>query len=378
MTETKKSMNFILTFFLLANVTGTFAQDLNRVIQDDYRRNMDRKVYHIPDLPGYVTLKGDFHIHTIFSDGLVWPEFRVLEAWKEGLDVIAITDHIEYRPHKEYTIGDHNISFEIARSKAEEMNIILIKGTEITRSMPPGHFNALFLSDVNPLDRKDPMAQIEEAARQGAFILWNHPGWASQQPDTTKWWDFHTTILEKGWLHGVEVVNSGEWYPVVMDWCREKNLAAFANSDIHEAVDYNYDLSLPNSHRPMTLVIAKDRSEDGVREALFSGRTVGFTGEQLMGPEELILDLFHAAVKIYAPFLSNETQGRMVLHRELKNPSDLTFILEKVGEGPQNRSIVLRPHSMVILSYPAEGEELRYRLINCWTGSREHPVVQFD
>ena len=43
----------------------------------------------IPNVDGYVTLKGDFHIHTIFSDASVWPTTRVQEAAWEGLDVIA-------------------------------------------------------------------------------------------------------------------------------------------------------------------------------------------------------------------------------------------------------------------------------------------------
>ncbi len=53
-----------------------------------------------PDLPGWVTLRADFHSHTVFSDGSVWPGVRVEEAWRTGLDVIAVTDHIEYTPHK--------------------------------------------------------------------------------------------------------------------------------------------------------------------------------------------------------------------------------------------------------------------------------------
>ncbi|MCX6616897.1 MAG: hypothetical protein NTZ98_12470, partial [Acidobacteria bacterium] len=43
----------------------------------------------VPDIPGYKTLKADFHMHTIFSDGNVWPTVRVGEAWRDGLDVIA-------------------------------------------------------------------------------------------------------------------------------------------------------------------------------------------------------------------------------------------------------------------------------------------------
>ena len=45
----------------------------------------------IPDIEGYKTLKCDFHMHTIFSDGNVWPTTRVKEAVWEGMDAIAIT-----------------------------------------------------------------------------------------------------------------------------------------------------------------------------------------------------------------------------------------------------------------------------------------------
>jgi len=63
---------------------------------------------YIPDVEGYKTLKCDFHTHTIFSDGDIKPENRVWEAAIRGLDVIAITDHIEYRPNKDYIKADHN------------------------------------------------------------------------------------------------------------------------------------------------------------------------------------------------------------------------------------------------------------------------------
>jgi hypothetical protein len=48
--------------------------------------------YHIniPNLDGFITLKCDFHTHTAFSDGQVWPSMRVNEAWNDGLDAIAI------------------------------------------------------------------------------------------------------------------------------------------------------------------------------------------------------------------------------------------------------------------------------------------------
>ena len=63
-----------------------------------------RRMLNMPDIPGYVTLKCDFHSHTVFSDGNVWPTQRVGEAWRDGLDALAITDHIEYQPHKDFIL----------------------------------------------------------------------------------------------------------------------------------------------------------------------------------------------------------------------------------------------------------------------------------
>ena len=67
---------------------------------------------NFPDIPGFKTLKCDFHMHTVFSDGNVWPTVRVDEAVREGLDVIAITDHIEYQPHRLDVPTNHHRPFE--------------------------------------------------------------------------------------------------------------------------------------------------------------------------------------------------------------------------------------------------------------------------
>src|SRR6056297_1140812 len=172
-----------------------------------------RKIIHIPDLPGYQTLKCDFHTHTVFSDGTVWPTVRVKEAWQEGLDAISVTDHIEYRPHSKDVVADHNRSYELVEPLAESLNIMLIRGAEITRAMPPGHLNALFIKNANLLERDDVYDALQEARDQGAFILWNHPGWKAQQPDTTRWWKEHTRLLQNDMMHGIEVFNHKEYYP---------------------------------------------------------------------------------------------------------------------------------------------------------------------
>ena len=78
-----------------------------------------RREIHFPDLPGFKTLACDFHMHTVFSDGNVWPTVRVAEAWRQGLHAIAITDHIEYQPHKGDVPTKHNHSYDLAEEAAK-------------------------------------------------------------------------------------------------------------------------------------------------------------------------------------------------------------------------------------------------------------------
>ena len=99
---------------------------------------------------GQTIVSADLHIHTTFSDGSVWPNIRVSEALKEGLDLISITDHLEYQPHiKDLPNPNRNRSYDIAHGTASKSKLTVIRGAEITRSMPPGHINAVFIEDAS-------------------------------------------------------------------------------------------------------------------------------------------------------------------------------------------------------------------------------------
>lgn len=100
-----------------------------------------------------------------------------MRAWQDGLDAIAITDHIEHRINQDLLNGDLNQSYKIAKTAADDMELIVIPGVEITRDKPLGHFNALFIQDANLIEKEDPLDSLAEAKKQGAFIVWNHPGW---------------------------------------------------------------------------------------------------------------------------------------------------------------------------------------------------------
>ncbi|MBS2212096.1 hypothetical protein KEM09_11820 [Carboxylicivirga mesophila] len=357
----------LLTSLLLLLYVAAFAQfDLNHQSNNLFIKPNVRQQILIPDITGYHTLKGDFHIHTIFSDGSVWPTVRVEEAWREGLDVIAITDHLEYQPHKDYTVADNNTAYKLAQRKAEEMNVILVKGTEITKGeVPPGHFNAIFIDDANPIENKDASLSIEAAVKQGAFIIWNHPGWKRQQPDTTKWWDYYTTLKSKNMLHGIEVANSNEWYPIAIDWCIDKDLTVFSNSDIHAPVNLKYNLSERHAHRPITLIFAREKSMQSVKEALFEGRTIAWHGHTLAGKESIMRELVKASIQLKPTFRETQKKGTTWYYAELNNISDIPFVLrDKDGN-----EIDLKPLSSVIVKFDKKTAALNYKVMNAFIGS---------
>ena len=311
----------------------------------------------IPGFDGYETLKCDFHTHTVFSDGAVWPSIRVTEAWQEGLDAIAMTDHIEYRPRKEIVIGDLNESFKIAKKQGDKIGFIVIQGTEITRSKPLGHLNALFINDANVMDVKDPLVAIEKALEQGAFIQWNHPGWPD---DKSTLYPVHEELLKAGKIHAVEVLNYMEYYPVAFDWCNQYNLAPTANTDIHELISGDYGWG-GGKMRPLTLVFATERSEKGIKEALFARRTAALFDGKLVGKEDYLMKLVQASLKI------RRINGSTI---EVTNISDIPFEMTNGGK------LYLFPcRKTVRIGIPKEGALV---FENCFVGMNQKLNIPFE
>ena len=70
---------------------------------------------------GKFFISSDLHIHTVFSDGSVWPDIRVKEAIFDGLDVISLNEHREYQPHnKDIPHSDRNRSYQLVKEFAKK------------------------------------------------------------------------------------------------------------------------------------------------------------------------------------------------------------------------------------------------------------------
>lgn len=328
---------------------------------------------------GMTLVSTDLHIHTVFSDGAVWPNIRVEEARREGLDLIAMTDHLEYQPHSEdIPHPDRNRSYEIAmESITPSDNLKVINGSEITRKMPPGHINAVFIKDANPLlHEKDSLSGILAANKQNAFVFWNHPNWDNQRPDGIARLDpFHHYLIKNKLLHGIEVVNETTFSEEALKIALDYNLTILGTSDIHGLVDWNHDI--PNGgHRPMTFVLSEDDSIESIKKALFNGKTLVWFNDLITGKKEHL----ETVLKTNLTFTSKGyPEDKTILNITIRNHSALPIQMQYLGDFSFHKysdTFLLSANSTIDLQIKTRKKlkqiSLPFRLLNAIPAPKEH------
>lgn len=242
---------------------------------------------------GKYFISSDLHIHTVFSDGLVWPTVRVDEALRDSLDLISLTEHIEYQPWRvDIPHKNKNRSFQIASGYIRKQPLAIVHGTEITKDMPPGHFNAIFIEDANKFfdDKKNPLEfenAIKEANNQGAFVFWNHPMWESHRRDgIARLEPIHKKIIKQNHLHGIEVVNMFTFSEEAMQIALDNNLTIMGTSDVHVLIDWDFKNKRESFHRPITFIMSENRTIQSTKDALFKGNTFIWYHDLIIGKEE--------------------------------------------------------------------------------------------
>ena len=380
----------------LATLTTATAQSIyyqdksnKDMIRHTLRNEVLRNEIILPKVNGYQVLKSDLHTHTVYSDGNVTPEYRVLEAWTDGLDVMAITDHVEYRrwegqmvtflkgymPEETKAVNtnlvgkradaqgilsDLNLPYRVAKTSAEQYGITLIPGIEITRDpLTIGHYNALFIKDANTIYDADPVVSIKKAREQGAIIMQNHPGWRRKSLEVI---EFEQKVYAQDLIDGVEIMNGSEFYPSVVDRASEKEMFMAANTDIHSTTARDY--TSVGQLRDMTLILAKDKSLDAVKEALMARRTLAYGYGSIAGEEQLVRDFFSACIT-YETLFEKDGKQRKV---RMSNPTSLTFVLNFGGNPVQLRPFTSRDITI------NKGKDVNFIVENLWIpGEKEHP-----
>ncbi len=361
-----------------------YYQDATNVdmLRHTLRHEAHRKEIILPKVNGYNVYKADLHTHTIFSDGDCTPKYRVREAWLDGLDVMAVTEHIEYRPmEKTYMkflraeisektkqehkgiVSDLNLPVELSKKEAEAYGLTIIPGVEITRTPETiGHYNALFTSDNNTIPADDPMEAIKNARKQGALVMHNHPGWRRKSLDMP---EFEKKVYGEKLIDGVEVMNGAEFYPKVATRAKELGLFISANTDIHNSTALSYG---KGGHlRNMTLILAHDKSLKSLKEALKARRSIAYSFGSLAGDEQLLKDFFVASVKFEV--LSKNANGSTTMW--MTNNTSFDYYL-RFGKGNMVEFPAFTTRKVTV----NKAGELSFTVLNMWVEGEKNPEIK--
>jgi len=348
--------------------------------QADHSHRLERSL-KFPDIPGYKSMKCDLHQHTVFSDGKVWPDIRVQESLMDGLDAISLTEHLEYQPHKDdIPHPDRNRSYEIALKEAKDHDLIIIRGSEITRKMPPGHNNAVFIQDANKLLISDSVDVFREAKKQNAFTFWNHPNWVSQRKDgIATLTDMHRMLIREKLLDGIEVANAETYSDEALQIALDNNLTMMGTSDIHGLIDWDHHV--PYGHRPITIVFAKEKTAEAIHDGLNNRRTVVVHNNLLIGRDEYLKPLVEACLQIDTAYYAGKND---VLSVEIENKSSCEFTLLNRGvftfhedadlitiKAGEKKKITVKTLKRVSTA------DLKFEVINAINAPSKHPVITF-
>ena len=387
----------VLTAFATCNA---FGHDSVSSAGDHSGRAID-----FPDTTTHRTLIADLHTHSVFSDGHVWPNVRVAEAQRDALDAVAITEHLEWQPHRRHLPHpDRNAAFEEAAAAAAGSDLLVINGSEITRDPPAGHINAVFLSDANatlatlpdhvgpdPGDYYEAAAEwpareaVLAANAQGAFVFWNHAWWSRKSPnEPIAMTDFHADLAHLGKLHGMEIANGRVYSEAAHRLALAHDLTLIGTSDVHNLIDWDYEPHR-GGHRPVTLVLAEARTPDALKAALFAGRTVVLFKHLLIGRRQYLQPLLQASLTLEAATRDPAREAISVtLRNHTSSPFRLRHATGQQAFGTRADLVDVAPHSTEVLwltsAVAGDSVALEFEVLNALTAPNTHPtlVLQAD
>lgn len=407
----RKYLTFLYLFFVVSFSYQVMSHQLAGSFSS-YR--IPGRAIDFPNTSKYQTIVADLHTHSVFSDGHVWPNIRVSEALRDDLDAIAITEHLEYQPHiANIPHKDRNTSYKEAKKAAQNTDLIVIAGSEITRESPIGHINAIFIEDANKLINLDkanmPEAKkliearedeakdqdmdmvnhlalssvwpaseaIDVANKQGAFVFLNHPMWSAED-GIARLSNEHKAFIQNKTLHGIEVVNENTFSEEAFSIALENELTIIGTSDVHNLIDWDY-IPHQGNHRPVTLIFSKQRTPASIKEALFNRRTVVWFQNLLIGEEENMMPLLSSMLSIDSAIyqnnpaildvkISNKSDAKI----QMKNLSEFSFMSNHdIIEIPEHQSISLRVKTKNNLNKI----QMEFEILNALIEPKTHPII---
>ena len=116
----------------------------------------------------------------------------------------------------------------------------------------------------------------------------------------------------------------------------------------------------------MTLVFAKEKTLESVREALEAKRTLAYGFGAVCGEEQLLKDFFAASMKVTVNRI-----GTQNVYLTITNTSSITYVIK---QGDSNQ-VKLAPFHSVQFSMPKTREILDLTILNMYCSKAGHPTV---
>lgn len=308
---------------------------------------------------------------------------------------MAITEHLEYQPHREdIPHPDRNRAFELAMKENKQgrkrTDLLLIPGAEITRKYAPGHVNAVFIEDTNPLltvknRREETFATARKALKaakaQQGFMIWNHPAWPRDFPDgVIQISNKQQSLFDDGLIQRIEVANGEYFNDSSLQVALDHDLTIIGASDIHGLIDYDYDINA-RGHRTVTLAFTNDRSVEGIAAAFFQKHTVAVYERQFIARKNELKTLFDSLVQFERlPARRDDSQQTAI---RISNSGPIDIELEVLGDVSLNKSagyVTVPSHGSTIIVMldhaPSDEIDLKLEWLNSWQAPKTHASIE--
>lgn len=175
-------------------------QEYVLALEPSGRRPVEFHLYALePDLLARRPFKGDFHMHTYYSDGVESPAYVAAACRKIGLDFMAITDHARYAPSLEAIRAFEGLPIDLRIYPGEEVHapdnrvhILNFGGEFSVNELLRGEsylaeVNAIasglrdFPAGVDPYPFASCVWCFEQIRRGGGLAVFCHPYWISRR-----------------------------------------------------------------------------------------------------------------------------------------------------------------------------------------------------
>lgn len=346
-------LSLILSFSLLSNAS------LAASLVKETLRIETRPQHSFPKVGQYEVLACDFHMHTPYSDGAISPRERVLEAYRQGYDAIAITDHGKTDAYKD------------AIDLAKALGIVLIRSFEtgikdnehlVVLGAPEGYVpvNAHSWAEKKGEPTAFYQDQLESIAKFGGVVILAHPHVGYREP--VIW------AIKHGLIQAVEVKNGvvgSGWntvlshgtycYPAAFDFALENKLAMLADTDSHSARAADSEISY---------VLVKKRNAEGVLEGIRAGRSVACFSGMIWGAPDLLKDIFRASVNISEAV--DVSSGEKCVFIQNRSPAALKVNLQT------GSTIDIAPYQEVMVPVSASSKAAPIVFENIWTNLKDN------